>query len=76
MVGDGSCTFKFKFVLIDQGVDDLLAILCSDDKVFNVDSDVLVDLMLLVQLHTYVEFSFTWSESHFAKTIGEFVIPT
>ena len=76
MVGDGSCTLEFKLVLIGQGVDDLFEILCSDGEVVNVDSDVFVNLVLLIKPHQDVGFGFTWSETHFTKTIGEFVVPT
>ena len=76
MVGDGSCTFKFKLVLIGQGVNDLLTIICSDGEVVNEDSDLLLDLVLLIESHPDVGFGFTRSETHFSKTIGEFVVPT
>ena len=75
MVGDGSGALKLKLILVCKGVDDFLTVFVCDGQVVNIYRDLFVYLILIVKSHPDLECSFTWSETHFSKTIGEFVVP-
>jgi len=70
---DWACTLKLELILVLGEISDSLGILCSCSNVIHIDSNVLIDVAIL--LHPNVKFSYAWVEAHVPETVSKVIMP-